>query len=268
MENSITVLVENLVYTKNLGAEHGLSLFIRHGGTSILFDAGQSNLLLANAQELDISLDNIDHIIVSHGHYDHTGGLQTVVEKNPKASLRISDLAFDQRTNAVNQNIGIPPGIPKEKASRITTPEEIVPGVYCMPRAEILDEKDTHFTGFSVFRDGSWQIDTFEDEQSLVIVNADSISVISGCSHRGITNIVQTAMNYFQLPVDLILGGFHLSKEPNIRPTIEQLRALKPRRLGVCHCTGMNQYCSIKQSLSTPVEYMYTGRTISLNTEA
>ncbi len=96
----ITTLIENLVYKRGLFSEHGLSIYIETSNKKILFDTGQSGLFLENAKTLGISIDEIDAVVLSHGHYDHTGGLYLFLEKNSKAKIYAKRGIFTPKFNS------------------------------------------------------------------------------------------------------------------------------------------------------------------------
>ena len=105
------------------------------------------------------------------------------------------------------------------------------------------------------------------DELFLVIKNSDSLIIISGCSHRGITNIIQTVNDYFKLPVEMVLGGFHLKEESveTVNKMVNELKKFNINKIGVSHCTGIDKYSILKNKFGDKVFYNYTGNIININ---
>jgi 7,8-dihydropterin-6-yl-methyl-4-(beta-D-ribofuranosyl)aminobenzene 5'-phosphate synthase len=250
----IVTLIENLVYKKGLVAEHGLSLYIECDFGKILFDTGQSSAFLQNAQQLNVNIEEIDFVIISHGHYDHAGGLEFFLKKNKKAIVYIKEDAFLRKFDSHGKFIGIKcsPSLISGRIKYVTGIIELYPGVFIMPDIPIINKNDTRFGNSK---------DEFIDELYLAIIHNGELSIVSGCSHRGITNILNAATAKFNLPVNLVLGGFHTKdcNEENFKIVLEYFQDNMPKSLGVCHCTGIDKYAALKQNLNTRVYYNYTG---------
>ncbi len=265
---ALTVLAENLVYSKRLSGEHGLSLLLQAGDTSILFDCGQSGIFLTNALELRRDIGTVEHCVISHGHYDHTGGLPAFLAHNDTAPIWIAPEAFIRRSNAKGEQIGISPQtrIPETRIRHGEAYCEIAEDVFLLRDVPEYYSEDMHTKGF--FREAGDQLadDTFDDEQSLVLRHEDAISIISGCSHRGITNIVQHAKEHFGLAIRTLVGGFHLKGDSDecALKTIKRLDTFGIGRIGVCHCSGVDKYALMKATMKTPVFYCHTGSHILL----
>ncbi|MEN6297553.1 MAG: MBL fold metallo-hydrolase [Rectinema sp.] len=279
----IIMLVENVVYAGGLSAEHGLSLFIEHGGHRFLFDTGQGDRFLKNAQALGVDIEKVEALIVSHGHYDHAGGLKAFCRANTSAKIFIKEGFFESKYNKDKKFIGIPydKELFEDRLQRVSHPKEIFPGVHLMTGIPLANVWDTHFDNLFVMRNGGLEPDRFADEQFLVIKEEDAISVISGCSHRGITNIVRAAAEAFadrparhsagplaqgdspgQGPkFRLVLGGFHLNNADGelADRVIHTLDEFHIERLGCCHCTGIENYARIKSVFGQRAFYSWTG---------
>jgi len=265
-EGQITTLIENVVYQSGLVAEHGFSAWIEWKGQSILFDFGQSPRFLSNAVVLGFNPTRIDLAVVSHGHYDHTGGIQEFLSKNTRASIWIREAALDPKASKTKNNIGIP-SLEILDRSRFRHPEgltEVAPGVFLLPPPPLIFPDDFHGDGLLVSRDGAWLSDDFSDEQSLVLVGDQSITLLSACSHRGMANILHSASEAFGLPSDLVVGGFHwknLGFEECDR-AVARLHQFPVRRFGVCHCTGVEHLGHLQTGLTAEVFYNHTGRRV------
>ena len=259
--------MENLVYQSGLTAEHGLSLYIEDGDKKILFDTGQSEIFLRNAEKLNINLKEIDYVVISHGHYDHTGGLKDFLNLNKKAILVIKNQAFGQkysdRTDKLRY-IGMPIQ-KKEISNEILIPSGIIAlssHIKVIPDITIFDPLDTHFNSMKIKKDEKLSEDSFEDEQFLIIEKDNKLSIISGCSHRGISNIVLTALSHSKTnKIHSILGGFHL-KQYNLsqnKRLIKFFKKIKPEQLHLCHCTGVESFSDFKKAFPKKTYYNYTG---------
>lgn len=245
-ELTITVVVENSAGGRGLLGEHGLSFLIEADGKRILFDTGQGMTLLHNARQLDISLHDLDAIALSHGHYDHTGGLPALLKECPSAPLYLHPAAIQPKYSR-RQEIGSP----IQKQELLTTgsrpviwtesPTEILPGVYLtgsIPRNHLLEN-----TGELFWQDSAHQsIDSLPDDQALFLKSGKGWIVVLGCAHSGVINTLDyiaylTGAKQFHT----VLGGMHLLKatEERIHATAETLAKYQVKQLGANHCTGL-----------------------------
>lgn len=263
MNFKITTLVENTVYGKGLQGEHGLSLFIETPGHKVLFDTGASDLFIRNARLMNIDLSEVDYLILSHGHRDHTGGIRHFMEINKTAPIVCKQETLARKFKNDRENgIQHPETIDRSRFRFITEHTEIVPGIHLLPHIKIVDKCDTYFEQFYIGKEGERLPDTFEDELFLTLKTGKSISVISACSHRGITNIVRTAQDIFpDIPLQIVLGGFHIHEMPTEKFNIISgfFGRKLPKRLGVCHCTGVEKYAMFRHQFNDRVYYNYTG---------
>lgn len=260
----ITTLIDNVVYGNNLSGEHGFSLFIRAGDRCIVFDTGQSGQFIKNAMTLGVDIKSVNVVIISHGHYDHTGGLHHFCQENKTAKIYIQPQARGMKYKNKSRHIGIPfqSHLFENRFTEINVPVALSENIHIIPTIDIHYLEDTHFKGMYVKSGDNWEDDDFQDEQILVIIHNQSLVLISGCSHRGITNIIETAMRHFKLPVYAVFGGFHLKDETpeTVSFIIEKLGSYKIPLIGVSHCTGMEAYARIRNELPhSRVFYNYTG---------
>ena len=263
----IITLIENLVSQKGLMAEHGISLYIDTGNKKILFDTGQSPAFIANAEQLGIDLTEVDAVVISHGHYDHTGGLEAFLKKNLHAPVYLKKEALIDKYKDRNRFIGAPcdKELLKERAIYVNATTEIDKNLFIMPDINVYNPDDTSFNNFFISGKEGFRQDEFKDELFLAIVKDKKLSILSSCSHRGISNIVRTAKEQFGLPLHLILGGFHLknSEDKQYQSVKKFLTDNTPGNIGVCHCTGIEKLAEIKQCTGKcNVFYNYTGNTV------
>lgn len=247
----IVTLVENTACREDLTAEHGLSLYMETGEHTILFDAGQSGTFGDNAEKLGIDLKTVDIAVLSHGHYDHGGGLAKFLELNSTAPVYVNRHAFGPHYNASDKYIGLDAALQNHPRLIFTEGEtQIAPGLslHTLP----FPPADT--SGLQRMEDGILLPEDFRHEQYLTIEEAGRTILISGCSHKGIVPIA----NHFR--PDVLIGGFHLMKitDPEILDTYARnLPANTTYYTG--HCTGSAQFEHLKTTLSPRLFSLSTG---------
>jgi len=246
----ITVLVENTAGGQGLLAEHGLSFWIELGNKKVLFDTGQGSVLNGNARRLGIRLELADAIVLSHGHYDHTGGLGDALHcvGRPKVYAHPAALTpkFARNTDGTARDIGISclgPQDIRERAEfvRVEGPTEVCEGLRltgAVPRTTDFED-----TGGPFFKDQACtEPDDLLDDQAAFIETPAGTFVVLGCAHAGVINTlrhIQTLTN--GRPIHTVIGGMHLlnASPERMDKTVVELRRLDVRRLLPCHCTGL-----------------------------
>jgi len=265
---NIITLIENLVYKQGLVAEHGLSIYIETENRKILFDTGQTGLFLQNAHKLGVAIENIDSLVLSHGHSDHTGGLYPFLEKNNKAKVFAKNDIFTPKYHGPNRFIGTLRNerLLKNRLIYVNAPTEIAENIFIMPDIPISDSTDTHFEGMYQKNENKFVPDEFDDELFLALKENDRTNIVTACSHRGITNICRTAIEHFTLPVGLIIGGFHM-KNCSIEQygyIMQYFNQIHPKSIGVCHCTGVEKYSEMIRDCESDLFYNFTGYEINI----
>ncbi len=264
----IITLIENVVNSPKLVAEHGLSLYIETTKQKILFDTGQSGLFIQNAQTLGISVEDIDILVLSHGHFDHTGGLYPFLEKNSNAKVYLKRNIFIPKYSGKTRFIGTlyNEEILKYRLIYVDAVIEIAENIFIMPDIPIHQSIDINFKGLFRRISNTYIPDEFDDELFLAIKQPEQINILTACSHRGITNICNTATEHFKLPVGLILGGFHM-KDCSVEQYVlitHYFKTLQPESVGVCHCTGLEKFADLHHECESHLFYNYTGYELTI----
>ncbi|WP_291859572.1 MBL fold metallo-hydrolase [Marinilabilia sp.] len=213
----IITLVENLAYQQGTMGEHGLSFVVRTGGKQILFDTGQSDLLVHNAKKLNVDLSAIDAVVISHGHYDHTGGLPAFFVLNDYAPVWLKPKAFDEKmskSTGTPRFIGLDPEVANRYSNRFKLVSEVVeiaPGLKIVPKIGNYFGFEQSSQSMMVKQGEELVADLFEDELFMVFDHPAGLVVFAGCAHRGICNICRSAIELTGMQkIKLVLGGTHL----------------------------------------------------------
>lgn len=205
----ISIVYDNYPYRSGLGTAWGFSAYITYKEEKILFDSGGSgSLLLSNLAVLNINPEEIESVILSHEHDDHTGGLQSLLNAGADPKLYIPpsfSSGFKNRFRNQTRLIEVGSGM------------EIAPGIY-----------STGELGRSI------------PEQGLVIDTSQGLVLITGCAHPGVDRMVQAVHDHFEKEIYLVLGGFHLGNESDARVNqiIDVFQSLGVKHAAPCHCTG------------------------------
>ncbi len=256
----ITTLSTMLVNGKGTG-EWGYSALIEVDGRKILFDTGgRPETVLQNAKEMDIDLSDVLDVFLSHGHWDHIGGLLTLrrelKKSNPNALSRIhvGEGIFSKRVNAKNTILAIRDELEADDVEFIVyaNQRELFPGVWITgPINRIHDEQD--YSGKSKIETESGIIeDIVPEDQSLVIDTKDGLVLISGCGHAGLINTLEHASEKGNnKKIFTIIGGFHLfdASEEQLEWTAGKLKDFGVSKIIGAHCTGINALYTLRDLL-------------------
>lgn len=246
---TLTILAENRVTDARLLAEQGLSVFVESSSGNLLFDTGQTGAFIHNARELNIDLADIQAIVLSHGHYDHTGGLPHYLREIKAADVychpSISNKKFKVYPGGM-LNIGVPWDESKIKAAGAhfiykSHPFELLPDIWLSgeisrnTKYEIIDE---------VYQQRvleSYIHDELHDETCLVLNTVKGLVILLGCGHAGPVNSIKHSMRIASnRHVHAVIGGMHLAHTPEdrIKKIIHNLEKINPDFIVPLHCTG------------------------------
>lgn len=256
----IYCLVENTKFCDHFECEHGLSFLIDTGYHKILFDMGQSDAYIRNAEKLGLDLSEVDIAIISHGHYDHGGGLKAFLEINKTAPVYVSKYAFEPHYNKERKYIGLDTSLLYK--GRIVLVDNIVnidTGISILNCNHLEPKYETECFGQTVLKGGKYSDENYRHEQYLVIEENNVRVLFSGCSHKGILNIV----NWIES--DFYIGGFHFSKMKLDKTLEVYARYLSTFNscFVTCHCTGNEQFEFMKK-FSKNITYISSGKVIEI----
>lgn len=258
----ITTLIENTTLSPDLTAEHGLSLFVETARHRFLFDAGQSNAFADNARKLGVELKTADFAVLSHGHYDHGGGMLRFLEKNRWARIYVNQNAFGVYCNGTRKYIGLDHRLRTSDRLVLTGDEyAIAPGLTLYSCNDRHRSVPTDPFGLTEQVGEFFLPDDFLHEHYLLIEEDGKRILLSGCSHKGILNILE----WFRPHV--LVGGFHFKQLP---PDSEQLRrygeslAKYDTLFYTGHCTGTEQYAVLKTILGDKLHAISTGSVLEI----
>ncbi len=261
--------------------EHGLSLYIKYNNKNILFDSGPSDVIIANSEKMNLDLSEIDYVIISHGHFDHGGGIIPFLEKNQKAKIYIQKYCNKQyyfEENNEKEYIGLNPEIFEKYSSRLIYTDEsifnITDDIFLVPNVTLKEEITYNNKAMLINDDDkSFKQDTFEHEQAMVIKKQDKYYLFSGCSHKGIINIANSIKEIFNInKIDFLIGGLHLVDDPILKTAIcdselEKVAIYLNNNVDytyTCHCTGDTAYNYLKKQLGNKIQYLRTGSEIDI----
>lgn len=272
----IKTLVENTSISEAFKSQHGLSLYVETKNHKLLFDLGKDTLFLENAKKMNIDIEDIDLVVISHGHYDHGGGLRVFLENNSIAKVYVHKRAFEkhysERPNGITGSIGLdeqfknhPQVVSVEEYLCIDEELELFSGVrgrrfFSTANKVLLMEEEGRITQ-----------DTFAHEQNLIITENGKTLMIAGCAHNGIVNIIERFIEVKGTYPDHVIGGFHLyspsrheSEEPSLVRKIGNDLNKTGSRYHTCHCTGLEAFGLLQEVMKENIEYLATGRVLEI----
>ena len=273
----IKALAENTSISKDYGSEHGLSLYIETNGKKILFDVGASSLFYENAKKLNVDISDIDILVISHGHYDHGGGLTTFLDINKKSKVYIQNLAFEKyyalREKDRLEFIGLEENLKQNKQIILTSNEFIISnGIQVFSNIIQIEPLPASNSGLLMEQNGGEMMeDIFAHEQVLIIEEDEKTFLITGCAHNGIVNILRQFHDLKGYMPNYVIGGFHLSsRSKGTNESIETIDKISKflmqtrAKYYTCHCTGLESYIRLKSVMGESIDYLKTGMEITI----
>lgn len=268
-------LLDDKSDNRSLNSAHGLSIYIETRDIKILLDLGPNSYYRKNASKLEVDLSDVDYLVISHGHNDHGSGIKKFLKLNKKAEVYVSKKAFEDHVKLNKRNhedIGIGK---KPKSDRINlvssemislTKDILVCDMVDYQKPVIQDSK------LMIYEDGQYVEDHFHHEIYLVISEGKNTVLFSGCSHKGIGNIVESIEKNSDRIITHIVGGLHFSHYDsfNLRQTdyLQKLgdKFTKEKNIKVyaCHCTGDDAFFELKQSMKDNLERIKTGTKVEI----
>lgn len=257
----IVTLFENTTIDPTLACGHGLSLYVETKTHKLLFDVGRDHRTIENAEKLGIDLSLVDSIVLSHGHKDHTGAIREILDLNKKCKLYMHPSIYGTLTSH---------GVDISMPSIEDYDNEIIYVEDCISFDEISLFKNKVTSGFKPEMNKSLfcnnRQDTFDHEIGM-IVDDEKITVFTGCSHSGITNMVNTARNLKMKPVGMVIGGMHLyshrqnTYDSHLDQLVNELKGFRGTLFYTGHCTGSEGMTYLSEHLDL-IYPLSTGLTI------
>ena len=250
----ITTIVENSTAAGGVQAEWGISVFIEAGESCFLLDTGTTDMVVRNADRLGLDLDKAEALILSHGHYDHTGGLEAVLQRIRRPELRVvahPDVFSRKYSYRKERDTHRYAGIPfcRDRLESLGARFQLGTGPVWLTGDIAASGEEPMTTDFEAVADnlrlkqnGKFVQDPMADDQSLYIRTDLGLIIVLGCAHRGMINIIRHARKLMDTEqVYMVIGGTHLgpASERQVDRTVGALREMDVAWLGVSHCTGL-----------------------------
>lgn len=285
----ILTLLENTTLQPELTPKHGLSLYIETGHRKILFDTGPDHTFIENARKLNIDLSKIDLVFLSHGHYDHGGGIPAFQELNKTARILLSPLAMNSFYGSLPLGLTKQIGLPQDEMDMaqcdfIAQDQQIDENIHIFTRFDQskFDQGESGKNGFIPSGNQSLKVknsqgkkvgDDFSHEMALLICEKNTNILFTGCSHSGVGNMVKSVLKRSGLDhIDLVMGGFHLfnpaaqKTEPleGIQQLVTELSIYPDTKFYTGHCTGKKGFDTLKKLMKDRISEFKTGTRITL----
>lgn len=277
----IITLADNRTQTESLETEHGLSLYIEtDDNQKILYDTGQTDLFVRNAQRLGVDLEAIDRVVISHGHYDHIGGLVAFLKINKTAKVYMNESLFDYQYFSVKNGVKKMNGFTPELLEYCERFVLLNKNVQFDKTSFITDISHTYHTpkGNTILyrqKDDIEELDDFSHELILVVDTAKGLCIFTGCGHNGVLNIAATVQSFIpSKKIHCLFGGFHLidGKDFVEIETTEELTNIATELIALMptahfytgHCTGEKAIEVLSKTMEGKLEPFYVGKEVIL----
>lgn len=272
----IAALMENTAVSDEFLCSHGLSLYIETRNHRILFDMGQDDGFLKNARKLGIDIGSVDIAVLSHGHYDHGGGISAFLEANSTAEIHIQKKALGEfyahDADGTIRYIGLPPQWKENPRVILHTGDykldgEIqvfagVTGRECYSPAN--DRLYASMNGRQI-------PDLFMHEQNLLLKEGSKMVLIAGCAHNGMVNILKKAETFAPAGIDYVLGGMHLmhaypeqEKQKMFCRSLAKKLQERSCKYYTCHCTSVEAYDMLREEMGSQIAYLSAGSILEI----
>lgn len=273
----LTTLIDNYASENSaLFNEHGLSFYVEADGKRILFDTGKTHHAIENAKQLNIDLNHLDYVILSHNHYDHGGGMTKLIEETePSFNLVVGDSFFlrkysmeDEEYKYIGNNFD-----EKDMHSKNISMKFLKEDMYAISERILLFSNFNNKVDFEkpaeklyIQHNQKYEKDLFMDEITMAIRLEQGLLVISGCAHPGIVNILETISERTGQPIYGVIGGTHLmsASDDRIKKTIAYFKEKDISLLGLSHCTGEKAMNMLKEAFKEKFIFNNTGNVIKL----
>lgn len=276
MSLNIKVLSDNKS-ASGLPEEHGFSLYIKLEEKALLFDTGASENLFVNVSAMHIALENLDCLLLSHGHYDHTGGVEELLLRFPDIPIyghpSLLLKRYSLREDGKLHSIGLSPSLrekmkslPDQQWISVGESMEVLPGVFAISSIERHADDTLGTQGFYLDKRKD-KADKVPDDLSLLVRENGRDHLICGCCHSGLQNTLNHLEKYFSsLNLQSLMGGFHLNhaSDEEIRKLGGLIKEWNIRQVICSHCTGDRAYDLWSKELGIPVEQSFAGKTCLL----
>ncbi|MCP3892550.1 MAG: MBL fold metallo-hydrolase [Desulfobulbaceae bacterium] len=262
----LKIIVDNQV-AEGFVAEHGFALLLEVGSQTILFDTGQGNALLENAKHMNINLEQVDLLVLSHGHYDHTGGLPDLLHLNHHLSVYCHAAAFLPRYSVKNgmakpvkmtaEAMACVDSIPEQRINWVTKQLMLTETIGITGEIPRINDFETTGGPFYFDQDGK-RADAIVDDMALWVKSPKGLVICIGCCHAGIINTLEHIKRVSgETKIHTILGGLHLlnADEERLSRTVDELKKSGVQQIIPCHCTGDVAHELIRQKFNSSKGY-------------
>ena len=270
-------LIENTEGIDGCVYAHGLSFYIETSGHKLLMDLGPSEDTIKNAAVLGVDLSSVDTVILSHGHYDHSGGIIPFTKINDHALIYMQESAIKDYYADDGKDV-----LERFRYIGINKEIETLPQVRFLNGDAVIDDELEIFTIHSRSHDlpftnkrllvrvgNEYMNDDFNHEHFLVIRQEGKMVLISGCAHNGILSILDAYKDKYGKAPDMVVSGFHLMKKTEYsEKEMEEIKNIAyelkdyPTKFVTCHCTGLAAFDIMKNIMGDRIEYVHSGETI------
>ena len=273
-------LIENTEGHCGCAYAHGLSFYVETEKHKLLLDLGPSGETIRNAETLGIDLSAVDTVVLSHGHYDHSGGIIPFTKINDKALIYMQESAVNDYFADDGKNAE-----PRFRYIGIDKTITALPQVRFLHGDKVIDDELEVFAIHSRSHElpstnrnlcvrvgDEYRKDDFRHEHYLVIHQNGKSVLMSGCAHNGILSILDAYLEKYGKAPDLVVSGFHLMKKTDYSDSeVDEIQAIAnelknyPTRFVTCHCTGTTAFDVMKDIMGDSLEYIHSGETVIAN---